>query len=187
MKKCECYKEFDLQAPVCYGTLERDYCSCGGDESKCDFYEYVRERAMKKAKGIESKLRSIIYYAHHRWKYGTLVEEYEISLIKEKYPNMDIFNPSVDLKIEGLEEQEIMRECFNVIDDCNIVVFSSVDGIIGKGVFEEIKYAKSRGRLVLYMYRGELHECWTVLTRSNSLNDRLYANVYISDGNGGVY
>lgn len=29
----------------CWGTKECDACSCGGDRSKCDFYENVRERA----------------------------------------------------------------------------------------------------------------------------------------------
>ena len=26
----------------CWGTKERDYCVCGGNESNCDFYEYKR-------------------------------------------------------------------------------------------------------------------------------------------------
>ena len=30
--------------PVCYGTKEREECTCGGDMRKCDFYEEVRER-----------------------------------------------------------------------------------------------------------------------------------------------
>lgn len=30
---------------VCWGTKEQDPCECGGDESRCDFYEYKRERA----------------------------------------------------------------------------------------------------------------------------------------------
>lgn len=27
----------------CWGTKEREPCSCGGDKSKCDFYEHVRQ------------------------------------------------------------------------------------------------------------------------------------------------
>ena len=31
----------------CFGTKERDICSCGGDRSKCDFYPEVHEKAQK--------------------------------------------------------------------------------------------------------------------------------------------
>ena len=33
---------------VCWGTRECDECKCGGDASKCDFYDYIR----KEAKGL---------------------------------------------------------------------------------------------------------------------------------------
>jgi hypothetical protein len=32
--------------PYCNGTREQDYCTCGGDRSKCDFYEDVRAKAV---------------------------------------------------------------------------------------------------------------------------------------------
>ncbi len=38
---CKCYheeKNFLGKVGVCWGTQERDACSCGGDKSKCDFY-----------------------------------------------------------------------------------------------------------------------------------------------------
>ena len=57
MKKCDCYDVaeeiidwFDDGSPKidlvsrCFGTKERDVCSCGGDRSKCDFYPEVREK-----------------------------------------------------------------------------------------------------------------------------------------------
>ena len=61
MDKCECYHEvrkkhylfhpltghpigFIKVVGVCWGTKEQDECSCGGDESKCDFYPHIRER-----------------------------------------------------------------------------------------------------------------------------------------------
>jgi hypothetical protein len=28
--------------PECWGTREREWCKCGGDESKCDFYPEKR-------------------------------------------------------------------------------------------------------------------------------------------------
>lgn len=55
MKKCKCYHTQlrhnfstgeEEQVGYCYGTKDCESCSCGGDESKCNFYEYIRERAL---------------------------------------------------------------------------------------------------------------------------------------------
>lgn len=60
--KCDCYRVkkikqscisqitgmpfwYDIEVSYCNGTREQDECSCGGDETKCDFYPEVRERA----------------------------------------------------------------------------------------------------------------------------------------------
>ena len=61
MTKCSCYdvrKANKLQScpcgqshwvtvneGFCNGTKEQESCRCGGDQSKCDFYESVRARA----------------------------------------------------------------------------------------------------------------------------------------------
>ena len=50
MITCKCYhadKNFLGEIGVCWGTKECEPCSCGGDEAKCDFYDYVRERVKK--------------------------------------------------------------------------------------------------------------------------------------------
>lgn len=47
---CKCYhadRNFLGKIGVCWGTKECEACLCGGDEEKCDFYDYVRERAKK--------------------------------------------------------------------------------------------------------------------------------------------
>lgn len=47
---CECYraeKNFLGKVGLCWGTAERDACSCGGNKSKCDFYPNVREEGKK--------------------------------------------------------------------------------------------------------------------------------------------
>lgn len=47
---CECYRadrNFLGEVGVCWGTAERDACSCGGDKRKCDFYPAVREKGKK--------------------------------------------------------------------------------------------------------------------------------------------
>ena len=38
---CACYI---AEIQRCSGTKEVDFCNCGGDESKCDFYPEVREK-----------------------------------------------------------------------------------------------------------------------------------------------
>lgn len=48
---CKCYhteRNFLGKIGVCLGTKECEACSCGGDERKCDFYDYVRKRATPK-------------------------------------------------------------------------------------------------------------------------------------------
>ncbi len=61
MSKCECWHEtpdHKWADAECWGTRERDACSCGGDQTKCDFYPEIR-------KGAKSKLdiqAAIAYY-----------------------------------------------------------------------------------------------------------------------------
>ena len=69
MKKCDCYHlqpatrytyhpltgrpiAHDVEIGVCWGTRECDECSCGGDQTKCDFYPEVREKAKKEVEKI---------------------------------------------------------------------------------------------------------------------------------------
>lgn len=37
----------NITVGVCYGTRERDECTCGGDRSKCNFYPKIREKERK--------------------------------------------------------------------------------------------------------------------------------------------
>lgn len=38
IKKCECYHLRDDKTTECWGTKEREICSCGGDTAFCNFY-----------------------------------------------------------------------------------------------------------------------------------------------------
>ena len=82
-----------------------------------------------------------IYYAHSRMKYNTMIERYEFALIRKKFPDAEIINPNGTVD-QTLPEGDIMQECYKLIDECNILVFSSISGVIGKGVYREIKRAK---------------------------------------------
>lgn len=56
MQLCKCWES---EEGVCYGTPERDICNCGGDESRCDFYEHVRKRKETKYMTPEDYLMQI--------------------------------------------------------------------------------------------------------------------------------
>lgn len=46
--KCSCWQKgnwFIKGYDTCNGTRECEPCTCGGDRSKCDFYEHVRNEA----------------------------------------------------------------------------------------------------------------------------------------------
>lgn len=77
---CKCYHDdpnFLGKCGVCWGTKECEACSCGGDESKCDFYRYVRDRAIQKMKQnarsrtitVGSRVRFIDESAHKERPY----------------------------------------------------------------------------------------------------------------------
>ena len=102
----------------------------------------------------ERKLK--IYYAHHQWKYGTKIEEYELDLIKAYFPNAVIFNPSVDLNIDGKTEDDIMCICLDQVKISDMVIFSSMDGLVGIGVFKEVTHAKDLGMPVYYIYKDDV-------------------------------
>lgn len=120
-----------------------------------------------------------IYYAHHQWKYGTPEEVYEISLIKRYFPNANIFNPATDLTtIPSGDETVIMNECLNVVRGADILVFSSLDGCVGTGVFHEVKEAMRKGTIVFYIYQDNLIADFEIIEREEfERTDRLYAFV----------
>lgn len=122
-----------------------------------------------------------IYYAHHQWKYNTPEETYELKLIRRYFPNAKIFNPATDLKHTTADgEEAIMGECLETVRNSDILVFSSLDGCIGTGVFHEVIEAQRKGKLILYIWQDKLRTDFAICSRSpNKQTDRLYANVRI--------
>lgn len=43
-KPCDCF-HIEYGRTCCWGTKEVETCGCGGDMRKCDFYDYIRQRA----------------------------------------------------------------------------------------------------------------------------------------------
>ena len=82
-----------------------------------------------------------IYYAHSRMKYNTMIEQYEIALIRKRFPDAEIINPNGTVD-QTAGEEAIMEECLRLVDSCDMLVFSSVDGMVGKGVTQEVERMK---------------------------------------------
>lgn len=93
-----------------------------------------------------------IYYAHHVWKYGTPIEDYEIECIKKKFEDAEIINPRTLLP-QDKPESEIMQLAYDTIKGCDVLVFSTVSGMIGHGVFNEIAVAVNSG-ISIYQFEG---------------------------------
>lgn len=93
-----------------------------------------------------------IYYAHHIWKYGTLIEDYELDVINKKFKDSEIVNPHTALP-QGKPESEILQAAYDTIKDCDALVFSTVSGMVGHGVFNEIAVAVNSG-IKVYQLHG---------------------------------
>ena len=66
MNKCNCYQEI-YNKSECWGTKERDVCSCGGDESKCNFYPEKRSAVHKMT--VFEKIKSMNVEEFTKWFY----------------------------------------------------------------------------------------------------------------------
>lgn len=125
-------------------------------------------------------MKKYIYYAHHLYKYGTKVEEYELDLIRKQLPQFEILNPNGDIIHADLtDEGKIMEKCLSEIsrNDVEVLVFSSLNGVVGKGVFDEVNHALSLGKPVYYICSNTVERYYdsnfTVINESR----RVYAIV----------
>lgn len=79
MKVCNCYKEGvginHQKIPYCSGTKELDCCSCGGDKSKCDFYENIRKEGTMQEKGTKNVELKIDPYLYVLNNIGAIIAE----------------------------------------------------------------------------------------------------------------
>lgn len=122
-----------------------------------------------------------IFYSHHLWKYGTKIEAWELGLIKAKFPGAEIINPNGDVK-QDQPEDVIMADCLRLVKECDVLVFSSLDGIIGKGVFRELNAALESRKPVYYLHAGEIGGAGQFMGEiRNNATDRLYADVWATD------
>ncbi len=121
-----------------------------------------------------------IYYAHHIWKYGTDIEKYEVEIIKSEFLEYNIFNPSTDIP-QSIPMSDIIDKCLEQVSKSSMLIFSSVNGCIGKGVYREIEKALEFNVPVFYIFYN------TVLPFNMSMCEKIndaksgeiYANIII--------
>ena len=115
------------------------------------------------------------------FKYNTKEEKQEIELIEKKFPNFLIINPNKWI-CQDNSEQAIMNQCYHFVKMSDILVFSSLNTIIGRGVYEEVQLALEKNKNVYYLldsnfYKINLKDFLKVNIIYNKTNDfRKYAN-----------
>ena len=119
-----------------------------------------------------------IYYAHHLWKYGTEIEAWELDLIRQHFPGWEIVNPNGAIE-QGRPSEDIMADCLQKVRECGALVFSSLSGVIGKGVYLELMEADRLSLPIYHLHHGEVHREWLRMTKlENPPSDRHYALVW---------
>ena len=119
-----------------------------------------------------------IYYAHHLWKYNTEIEKHELALISRCLPGCKILNPNGDIQHADLtDESKIMKVCLQKVSQCDGLVFSSLTGVVGHGVYDEVQQALSLKKPVWYIENNELRLCSGVEFEIIDESRRVYAIV----------
>ena len=102
-------------------------------------------------------MKKTIYYAHHLWKYDTEIEEFELDIISKKLSEYEIINPNKYFNFsDEQDEYEIMLECLEKVKECEALVFSSLSGIVGRGVYGEVLQALNENKEVYYLKQDKL-------------------------------
>lgn len=111
MAKCDCFrsgKVFNLHSgkDYCDGVKEQEICSCGGDMSRCDFYEYKRT-GCKQEENIEAE-QTIFgpsannkYYPAFQW-IALSIDQPVINTDKEYYMMVCYTDPYNKLEMKVL-------------------------------------------------------------------------------------
>ena len=91
------------------------------------------------------------------FKYNTKEEKQEIELIEKKFPNFLIINPNGWI-CQDNSEQAIMNQCYHFVKMSDILVFSSLNTIIGRGVHEEVQLALEKNKDVYYLLDNDFYK-----------------------------
>jgi hypothetical protein len=92
-----------------------------------------------------------VYYAHSKRIYDTRVEVRDMLAIVHRYPQYTIVNPSRLFTGRTAQDQWNVWMEEHGLDEYGLVVFTTYDGYVGRGVFEEITYALQHDIPVVYL------------------------------------
>lgn len=85
MIQCKYYYE-DLCGDRCFGTKDREYCNCGGDESKCDFYP---EKRNKNTMQYDIKVGDYVENIYGIMGYVSRIDDHNIYWVVTNRNNID--------------------------------------------------------------------------------------------------
>jgi hypothetical protein len=101
-------------------------------------------------------VKKLLYFAHPINTYGTALEEACLALIRERFPDYEIINPSDQVHKDKVDEMRrenpgvnVMPYFLSLAELCQIaVVLPFGDGMWGAGVCDEAERVRSKGWFV---------------------------------------
>jgi hypothetical protein len=101
------------------------------------------------------------YFSHSKMKYNTLEETEELNFIKKHFGG-EVICPNNNLaSIGGIENN------FKTINSCDCLYATEYKGLIGRGVYDECRYALNAGKTV-YVVRKDLKGNYFVQSVKNT-------------------
>ena len=98
----------------------------------------------------------LIYYAHSILIYGTPKEKTESQIIQQFYSGSTIINPNTytyTWRNNNLDSAKIMQECLKLVQSCDLLIFSSINLFVGKGVYTEVREAERLLKLIKLLWK----------------------------------
>ena len=143
----------EIAVGECWGTRERDECSCGGDTSKCDFYP---EKRISKKPSSDKKYKVITLCGSTKFKDAFIKAQKDLTLQGYIVISVGLFGHSGDDVVWTENIKEMLDDMHKrKIDMADEIFVINVDGYIGSSTRSEIEYAQSIGKPVKYLYEGE--------------------------------
>lgn len=94
-----------------------------------------------------------VFYSHAKKAYGTRAEARQLSIIREMFPDAEVIDPGSGEDAPGRPEKEISY-FLEIVDSCDVLVFSRHNGVVTSGVLQEVKRALAKGKPVYEIRRG---------------------------------
>lgn len=87
--------------------------------------------------------------------------------------DLTIINPHISLP-QDAPESVIMETAFETINTCDVLIFSTVSGMIGHGVFDEVLFALNHGIDVYEIVGNELRAVDNVFEFMNNIEKFIF-------------